>query len=106
MDRGNHNGIPISICCTTHIYENFEKHTIKYFPLTPTLWKRYIAHIKLNHPHGRKILYRLCIYLNNECESIKFMMEVEQDNNMPFLDVLITKKEYGSLANHVYKKKL
>ena len=44
-------------------------------------------------------------HLNSQCDSIKFTLEKEEDNSLPFLDVLITKKTDGSLSHQVYRKK-
>jgi hypothetical protein len=43
--------------------------------------------------------------LNRQAESIKFTMEIEDNNNIPFLDILISKKNDGSLSHQVYRKK-
>ena len=32
-------------------------------------------------------------------------MEIEEKNKLPFLDVLISRKEYGYVSHQVYKKK-
>ena len=42
--------------------------------------------------------------LNNFHPNIKFTHELEQDNKIPFLDVLIRKDENGSTQTSVYRK--
>ena len=32
-------------------------------------------------------------------------MEIKEDNSLPFLDILLSRKEDGSLAHQVYRKK-
>ena len=44
-------------------------------------------------------------HMNSQSEDIKFTMEIEEDNNLPFLDVLLTKENDGTLAHQVYRKK-
>ena len=43
-------------------------------------------------------------HLNNLHAAIKIMMEREQQNQLPFLDVLLRKKQDGRLAHTVYRK--
>jgi hypothetical protein len=40
-------------------------------------------------------------HLNNQSNT----MEIEVDGSLPFLDVHVTKKPYGSMVHQVYKKK-
>ena len=44
-------------------------------------------------------------HLNNQNNNIKFTMEIEENNKLPFLDVLISRKEDGSVSHQVYRKK-
>lgn len=44
-------------------------------------------------------------HLNKKSDHIKFTMEIQENNCLPLLDVLITKKADGSLAHQVYQKK-
>ncbi len=43
--------------------------------------------------------------INNTTKNIKFTKEEEHDNQLAFLDVLITKTENGNLNTEVYRKK-
>ena len=43
--------------------------------------------------------------MNNQLEHIKFTMENEVDRKLTFLDILITRKDDGTLAYQVYRKK-
>ena len=42
--------------------------------------------------------------LNSFHENIKFTYELEQDNSISFLDVLITRENYGNMETGVYRK--
>ena len=44
------------------------------------------------------------MYINSLSSHIKFTIEIEKDNQLPFLDILLTKKE-GKLSTKVYRKK-
>ena len=59
----------------------------------------------INWPHGKESLDVFLEHLNSQSEHIKFTMEVEKDNQIPFLDVLITKRNEGTLGHQVYRKK-
>ena len=56
-------------------------------------------------PHGKEKLVDFVIPMNDQSNHIKFTMEIQDNSCLPFLDVLITKKEDGSLAHQVYQKK-
>jgi len=42
-------------------------------------------------------------HINNLSKHIKFTIEIEKDNQLPFLDVLLTKKN-GKLSHQVFRK--
>eukprot|EP00057_Strongylocentrotus_purpuratus_P013327 XP_011667801.1 PREDICTED: uncharacterized protein LOC105439928 [Strongylocentrotus purpuratus] len=55
-------------------------------------------------PHSRRYLDHFLVHINQHHPSIKFTMETEQNNSIPFLDVLITKSPSGKPAHQVYRK--
>jgi hypothetical protein len=50
-------------------------------------------------------LDKLNDHLNSKVEIIKFTMKIEDNNNIPLFDILISKKSDGSLEHQVYCKK-
>jgi len=40
--------------------------------------------------------------MRNQLKNIKFTMEIEDEKNLPFLDVLITRENDGTLTPQVY----
>lgn len=44
------------------------------------------------------------VLLNSLHHNIKFMMELEEDGRLPFLDILLIKKPDGTLGHVVFKK--
>ena len=43
--------------------------------------------------------------INNTTNNIKFTKEEEQNNQLAFLDILLTRNEDGTIQTHVYKTK-
>jgi hypothetical protein len=68
-----------------------------------SLWLRYVDDIFIMWKHSMEDLHNFLNHLNNLRTSIKFTMEMEVNGHLPFLDVLVTKKE-GSLTTTVYRK--
>jgi hypothetical protein len=56
-------------------------------------------------PHGKGELAQFLGHLNNQNDSIRFTMEVEENRQLPFLDVLVTRNEDGTLSHSIYRKK-
>jgi hypothetical protein len=73
--------------------ENFEKKSLDSFPVIPTRWKRFVNDTNVLWPHGKEELQHLFQNLNNINGSI------------PFLDILINRKNDGNLGHVVYRKK-
>jgi hypothetical protein len=99
-------GSPLSPVIANLYLEKFKKQAIDSYPLKPKMWRRYVDDTHVIWPHGRDSLTGFLEHLNNQSESIKFTMELEENKSIPFLDVLITKKEDGSLSHQVYRKRL
>ena len=56
-------------------------------------------------PLGREKLNLFLRHLNSLSDSIKFTMEVEVDGFLPFLDILLSRNEDGSISHQVFHKK-
>jgi hypothetical protein len=69
----------------------------------PLLWLQYTDDTSVVWPHGPQQLLNFLSHLNSLRPSTQFTMEVESDSTIPFLDVLVVRKE-TSLATKVYKK--
>ena len=55
--------------------------------------------------HGREELVKFVDHLNEQSNYIKFTMEMEESNCLPFLDTLIIRKEDRGISYKVYRKK-
>ena len=83
--------------------EDFEVQTIMTSPSPPVLWKRYVDDTLtiIQKQHKDSFLE----HLNTINPSIKFTSEeTRPDGAMPFLDILITPMDDGSLQTSVYRK--
>ena len=85
--------------------EYFEGKALNSYPIKPKVWKRFIDDTHIIWPHGKEKLDTFLVHLNNQSDHIKFTMEIEENNCLPFLDVLLTRKTDGTIAWQVYWKK-
>ena len=98
-------GSPISPAVANIFMSDLEKRALDSAPLKPKLWLRYIDDTFIIWNHGREKLKLFLDHLNSVSESIKFTMEVEESNSLPFLDVLVKKNPNGHMSFDVYRKK-
>jgi hypothetical protein len=96
---------PLSSIVANLFMEQFQKRAFDSYPLKPTRWKRYMDETNVKWPHGNDALNRFFEHFNGLFEGIKFTMEFEDNRSIPFLDVLITKKQDGALGHKVFRKK-
>ncbi|XP_068918321.1 uncharacterized protein [Tenebrio molitor] len=97
-------GSPLSPVIANLFMETFEQEALELAPLKPKLWKRYVDDTFVVWPHGRESLDQFLNHLNSLHSSIKFTMEIEENNQIPFLDVLVT-RDKNQLRHTVYRKK-
>jgi hypothetical protein len=55
-------------------------------------------------PHGKEELQEFLKHLYNTHPNMKFTMETEQNQSLPFFDVLVSRRPDGSLGHIVYRK--
>ena len=82
----------------------FENKALNNANRKPKLWLRYVDDIFVVWPHGKDELQAFLEYINSIHSRIQFTLELEQNNKLPFLDVLITKTREGTLQHTVYRK--
>jgi hypothetical protein len=68
----------------------------------PRIWKRYVDDVfaVIKKDKGEEILDKL----NSFYPTIKFTMEIEKNNEIPFLDLKISRKEDGKIEFSIYRK--
>ena len=98
-------GSPLSFVVANLYMEYFGKKELDSYPLKPREWKRFIDDTNFIWTHERENLYDFLKHMNSQSNHIKFTMEIQENNCLPFLGVLITKREDGSLSHQVYRKK-
>ena len=96
-------GSPINPIVANLYMESFELETIRSAPHPPYLWKRFVddTFTIIESPHKNEFLE----HINSIDKHIQFTAEDQRsDGAMPFLDILITPGEDGSLSTSVFRK--
>ena len=96
-------GSPLSPAVANIFMESLEERALNTTTLKPSMWIRYVDDTFVIWPHGDAELERFHQYLNQQNPSIKFTMDEERENQLPFLDVLV-KREDNHLRTSVYRK--
>ena len=97
-------GSPLSPVVAGLFMEDFEQMALATADREPKLWLRYVDDTFIIWPHGRTQLATFLDHLNGLCEKIQFTMETEEENQLPFLDVLVKRNE-NTLTTSVFRKK-
>ena len=83
---------------------NLENRALtNYLGILPTVYKRYVddCFLIFGSAQQSQVFFN---YLNNQHQNIKFTMEEEQNNILPFLDIKITRKDDAILSTSVFHK--
>jgi hypothetical protein len=83
--------------------EHFEEIALDTADHKPAKWIRYIDNTFGLWPHGAARLQQFLYHLNSFRPTIKFAMEVEVNNTLPFSGALVMKRG-PKLATQVYRK--
>ena len=96
-------GSPISPKVANLFMEDLEVQAIQTSLTAPALWKRFVDDtFTIIKKEDRNSFLQ---HLNSIHQKIKFTCEeARDDGSMPFLDILITPKEDGSLSTSVFRK--
>ncbi|XP_046393751.1 uncharacterized protein LOC124161474 [Ischnura elegans] len=97
-------GSPLSPAIANLFMEDFEEKALETAPLRPKYFFRYVDDTLIVWPHGIETLPTFLEHMNGVNPSIKFTMEVENNRRLPFLDILIERKENGNIGHSVYRK--
>ena len=85
-------GLPLSLVLANTYMEYFEEMALGSTSLKPSMWLRYIDDTFILWPHQEDVQI-LLDHVNSIWPSIQFTMDKEQDNKLPFLNVLVTCRE-------------
>ncbi|XP_039304223.1 uncharacterized protein LOC120357563 isoform X2 [Solenopsis invicta] len=80
-------GSPVSPIIANIFMEHLKGKILKKTPFKPSTWFRYVDDTFVIWSHGKETLPPFLAFLNAQQLNIKFTMEVEQKNQIPFLDV-------------------
>ncbi|GAA55527.1 hypothetical protein CLF_108233 [Clonorchis sinensis] len=98
--KGTPMGSPISGFIAEAVMQRLERAVLPI--INPKLWIRYVDDTFVIMK--RDALHRTHELLNTTFEDIKFTVELERNNRLPFLDVLVNRKMDGTLETCVYRK--
>ena len=87
-------GSPLLPVLANIYMEYFEEIALGSTSLKPSMWLRYVEDTFILWPHQEDV-QTLLDHVNSIRPSIQFSVEKEQDNKLPFLDVLVTRTEQG-----------
>ena len=96
-------GSPISAVIADLYMEAFEIQTLATAPEPQRIWKCYVDDTFTVMKQHTRIIF--LSYLNQQHPSIRFTMETENNNEIAFLDTLVTREPdaYGKLLTSVYR---
>ncbi|XP_046382334.1 uncharacterized protein LOC124153280 [Ischnura elegans] len=97
-------GSPLSPAIANFFMEDFEERALSTAKIKPKYYFRYVDDTFIVWPHGQETLPAFLQHMNSLHPNIQVTMEMEKDGCLPFLDVLIRRKEDGSLSHRVYRK--
>nr|CAH7743508.1 unnamed protein product [Callosobruchus chinensis] len=96
-------GSPLSPVIANFYMEHFEKKAISSAEHKPSVWYRYVDDTFVVWKRGEEKLKLFLEHLNSQHPNIKFTMELEENNQLAFLDVLVMRQQ-GRLNHKVYRK--
>lgn len=97
-------GSPLSPTLANLFMDDLEKKILdNQSILKPKIWLRYVDDIFAIWPHSKEELEIFLTYINSQNNRIKFTTEEETKNGLPFLDVLVQKKN-EKLSTSLYSK--
>ncbi|GJQ73674.1 hypothetical protein Trydic_g14012 [Trypoxylus dichotomus] len=82
-------GSPLSPVIANIFTEASEHEAIESSRMKPKCWYRYVDDIFVIWPHGPRTLEEFLQHINKQHVNVNFTMEIEEDGNLPFLDVLV-----------------
>ena len=95
-------GSPVSVIVADLVMECVEERALRSFRKKPRFWKRYVDDTLT--VVQKDVLEDFHRHLNSVEPSVKFTVETEADEQIPFLDVLVIRNDDGSIDTTVYRK--
>ena len=95
-------GSPVSAVIANLYMEEFEERAIATATYKPKICKRYADHTFT--ALGKDYVDGFLQHLNSQQPTIRFTMEIEKDNTIPFLDKLVSRDSNVLLTTTVYRR--
>jgi len=95
-------GSPVSAVIANLSIEEFGERAIATATYKPKIWKRYVDDTFT--VLGNDCVDSFLQHLNSQQPAIRFTMEIEKDNTIPFLDTSVSRDSNGLLTTTVYRK--
>jgi hypothetical protein len=102
-DKFVYGGNSLSLVVSSIFMEHFKETALDTTEHKPAKWLRYVEDTSMVCQQGPARLQQFLHHINSLGPTIKFTMEVEVNNTLPFLDILVMKKG-PNLATKVYRK--
>ena len=83
---------------------HFEERWVMNGKVRPSLWYRYVDDT-FTMFDSKDTACEFLQYLNSRHHSVKFTIEFEQDNAIPFLDILVKRCPNNTFVTSIYRKK-
>ena len=100
--RGTAMGSPVSVVVANLVMEDIEHTAMSSFHTPPRFWRGYVDNTCAALP--RDLVEPFHELLNSINANIQFTVERESGGQLPFLDVLLTREEDGTISTSVYRK--
>ena len=95
-------GSPVSALIANLYMEIFKEQAIESAPCKPKIWKRYVGDTFTILDRDRVDVFLQ--HLNSQQPSLRFTMEIENNNKIAFLDTSVYREPDGRLTTSVYRK--
>ena len=100
--HGTAMGSPVSVVVANLVMEDIECRPLSSFHTLPHFWRRYVDDTCTVLPRG--LVESFHAHLNSIDPNIQFTVERESEGQLPFLDVLLTREDDGSISTSVFRK--
>lgn len=97
-------GSPLSSFLAEIALTFLEDLIVKFYPLQPSLYFRYVDDVFLVWPYSLQELNNFIFILNKQFSTVKFTFEMETNGKLPFLDLLFYRTEQKTLAFDIFRK--
>lgn len=100
LTHGTSMGNPLS-CFISNVFMGAMEHGLKLKKKLPRIWLRYVDDVfAVMKPEHIDTTLKL---LNSQYDTIKFTVEVENNNSLPFLDLYLTRTN-NTIDINIYRK--